>query len=484
MNLKLIFQKIIKKYNSIPIPAKASIAFTICSFMQKGIALLTTPIFTRILTTEQYGIYSVYQSWYSIVIIFCTLYLNAGAYNTGVMKFVSDKKGFLSALQGLMTTITIGLFIIYIIFHEFWNNLFGLSTLFICAMFIEILFVPAYLLWAAAERFDYKYKNVVAVTLIIAIANPLLGVISVLSTNYKAEARVLSMVFVQVIIGLILYIHNMIEGKKIFSVSYWKFALLFSIPLIPHYLSETILQQADRIMISNMVGASEAAFYSVAYTVSMLMMYISNAINQSFTPFTYRAIQNKRTEKIYSIANALLLLIAGGCVAVIAFGPEIIKIFATEDYYQAIYVIPPVAASVYFMFVYQMFTMVEMYFEKNKYILIISASLAILNIFLNYIFIKKYGFLAAGYTTLFCYVLFAFLHYFVYRKLIATELRHVVLFDSKMIFLISIVMILITILMATIYQFAYIRYGVLIILLCVIFINRNRILNIFVQLKK
>ena len=51
----------------------------------------------------------------------------------------------------------------------------------------------------------------------------------------------------------------MVKGKAFYIRDYWRFALAFNIPLIPHYLSSQILNQADRIMIGNMIGKGEAA---------------------------------------------------------------------------------------------------------------------------------------------------------------------------------------------------------------------------------
>lgn len=47
-------------YNKLNIGIKASIWFMFCNIIQKGITMLTVPIFTRLLSTEEYGIYSVY----------------------------------------------------------------------------------------------------------------------------------------------------------------------------------------------------------------------------------------------------------------------------------------------------------------------------------------------------------------------------------------------------------------------------------------
>ena len=63
-----------------PVQMKASMWFLICSFLQKGISMITTPIFTRILTTSEYGQYSVFNAWLQILTPIVCLSLYAGVY--------------------------------------------------------------------------------------------------------------------------------------------------------------------------------------------------------------------------------------------------------------------------------------------------------------------------------------------------------------------------------------------------------------------
>lgn len=299
--MKNMVNKIANAYLKMSAPVRASIWFTICSIIQKGITLLSTPIFTRLLTTEQYGMYSVYQSWYSIISIFATLNLSSGVLFNGLTNYPKDRNRVISSFQGLSTTVTLGLFIFYLLFSDFWNELFGMSTLLMVAMFAELLVVPAYAFWAVKERYNYSYKLLITLTLLVAFGSPIVGVVAVLSTSYKAEARVLSYVVIQIIQGLVFYIYNFKNGKCFFDKKYWKFALSFNLPLIPHYLSMTVLNQADRIMISNMVSTGAAAIYSVAYQVSMMMSIITTAVNNSFVPYTYKEIKNCNYEGIKKI---------------------------------------------------------------------------------------------------------------------------------------------------------------------------------------
>lgn len=192
---------LVDKYKSLSAPVKASIWFTVCNIIQKGIALISTPIFTRIMTTQQYGVYTIYQSWYQVLTIFATLNLSAGIFNNGLTKYPEKKSEFVSSLQGLSTTVTFVLFLIYVAIPQFWNELLGLGTLFVVAMFVQLLFEPAYLFWSAEQRYQYNYKSLIFTTMIIAIGSPLIGIIAVISTSYKAEARVLSFVLVQVVLG-------------------------------------------------------------------------------------------------------------------------------------------------------------------------------------------------------------------------------------------------------------------------------------------
>lgn len=478
-------KKVLDAYQKMTAPVKASIWFTICNILQKGIALITTPIFTRMLTTEQYGVYSVYQSWYSVIFIFASLNLAAGVFNNGMVKFTEDKYRYQSSMQGLSTVVTGGLFIVYLLFHGFWNRIFDLPGILLIFMFIQFFFEPAYQYFLAEQRYEYKYKSIVAVTLLLSIASPVVGVIAVYFSDAKAEARIISFVIVQVIIGIIFYIRGFIKGKTFFHKQYWIFALRFNLPLIPHYLSMTILNQSDRIMISNLVGKPEAAIYSIAYTVAMMMSIITNAINGSFIPYTYKSLKNKEYYGIKSNTNILLILVGIISMIAMACGPELIMLVATPDYYDAKWVIPPVAASVYFMFLYPLFGNIEFYYEKTKYVAIASCVGAIGNIILNYIFIQIFGYIAAGYTTLVCYILFSLMHYVFYRRVLKefnVEAKEI--YNIKVIIALSVIVLAFMFGMTALYEFVYIRYGFILLVLLVCFIKRNVFLSKFREIRK
>lgn len=251
--------KIIKIYKSLSLPAKASIWYMLCSVLQKGISVITTPIFTRILSTEQYGLVSIYSSWESIITVFATLNFTSGVYNNAMVKYEDDRDGYTSVMQTWTTIITLTLFAVYTLTRTFWNGVFELSTPLLIMMFIDIVFTAAMSFWSIRNRYEYKYLPVCVVTTLTTVLVPIVSVIMVYSTEeYKAQARIFGMVIVHVIIYGFVYIVNLWNGKKLFKKEYVVYSTKFNLPLIPHYLSQNILNQADRIMINNMCSVAKA----------------------------------------------------------------------------------------------------------------------------------------------------------------------------------------------------------------------------------
>lgn len=473
--MKNVKNSVFNYYKKLSSPVKASFWFTVSSIIRKGISLLSTPIFTRLLTTEQYGVYSVYQSWYAIIAIFATLNLYAGVYNNGMTKWPDERPQYTSALLGLSTTCTVVLFLVYLAAHDFWNQLFGLSGIFVVLIFLQVLFESAYSFWAAGERYDYRYKKLVIVTIIMGVASPVLGIAVVWFSEYKAEARVFSYVFVQVCVGVLLYIRNMVKGKKFYVKEYWKFALSFNLPLIPHYLSQTVLNQADRIMISNMAGSGEAAIYSIAYTISMMFTIVTGAINNTFIPYTYKAIRDQRYAELRRNSSFLVLFVGVACIVAMAFGPELIRVFAAPEYYEARWVVPPVAEALLFMFIYPLFCNVEFYYEQTKFIMVASSIAALINIGLNYIGITYFGYVAAAYTTLICYVLLSVAHYLAYKKICKKEGIDSDIYNIRFFVKVSLVSILVMVLMTMVYDIAIIRYLVVGIIITICYSKRDMV---------
>ena len=346
------------------------------------------------------------------------------------------------------------------------------------SMLVMIWTTSIFNFWSAEQRTEYKYRMLVIITLIVSLAKPIIGIIFVINANDKVTARILGLLLVELIGYIGLYIIQMKRGKVFYSYKYWKYALLFNLPLIPHYLSQIVLSSADRIMISNMIGDSQAGIYSLAYSLSSIMILFNTALMQTLSPWIYQNIKAKRIEKISNVAYISLIIIAFVNLMLILIAPEAVAVFSPNTYHEAIYAIPPVALSVYFIYSYDLFAKFAFYFEKTKLIMLTSIIGAILNVVLNYIFIKKFGYIAAGYTTLVCYIIYSLSHYFLMNKVCVKYCDGIKPYNTRIILLITIIFLMFGFIFFFTYNYPMIRYGIIIIVTLFILIKYERVVNI------
>lgn len=443
--------------------------------------MLTTPIFTRLMSTAEYGQYNVFNSWLGIITIFATLNLYYGVYTQGLVKFQDEQKVYSSSLQGLTTTLVLLWAIIYFIFHDFWNKLFDLSTVQMTAMIVMIWTTAVFNFWAAEQRVLYKYKILVTLTVCVSLAKPIVGVLFVINANDKVTARILGLVLVELIGYILLYFIQMIRGKKFFCAKFWCHALLFNIPLIPHYLSQIVLNSADRLMISNMIGDSEAGIYSLAYSLAYVMTLFNVALSQTLNPWIYQKIRARKIGEIAPVAYKTLFLISAVNILLILIAPEIVSLFAPPAYYDAIWVIPPVAMSAYFMYSYDLFAKFAFYYEKTNFIMFASVIGAVLNIILNYIFINKFGYQAAGYTSLFCYIVYCIGHYTFMNKVCDKFCNGIRPYNTILILKITISFLAMGFGASLTYYCKLIRYMLIVIVLWGAIVKRKQLIDIIKQ---
>ena len=66
--------KILDKIKNVPIGVKAAAVYTLASVFSKGLAIITVPIFTRIMSTSEIGVVNLYNSWHSMLNAFINVW--------------------------------------------------------------------------------------------------------------------------------------------------------------------------------------------------------------------------------------------------------------------------------------------------------------------------------------------------------------------------------------------------------------------------
>ena len=136
--------------------------------------MILVPLYIRIMSTEEYGIYTIFLSWEGIVLVFTTLNVAAYVFNNCLIQNENDKDRVTSSLLGLIYLITFCWCIVLWFVPQTAEYIFGMKSIYILLVILDSLFVVIIDLWMVRCKFDFKYKSVVIVT--------------VISSSFKLEA--------------------------------------------------------------------------------------------------------------------------------------------------------------------------------------------------------------------------------------------------------------------------------------------------------
>ena len=478
----MIYSYIIKLFNwykGLSLPVKAGVWFTFCNFLLRGITMLTTPIFTRILSKEQYGIISVFTTWQSIFVLVGTLSLCKAQMKLYVK--YNDKERILSSLCFLSIIISFIWFVIFALFFREIPDLLGLPYKLVICLVLSILINGGLNCWLVHQRYIYNYATIILLTIFQTIISTIISVICVLTISPTAESRLIPSTVIGLIVSIIIYISVFRNNKTLFDKDNWLFSITFSFCLMPHYISEFILQGSDKLMINKMCGFEDTAIYSIAYSVGSIITLLTSSINSSFAPYQYQQIKSKNYKDLAKSANDIFALVAIVLILVMLFSREIVILFGSYKYIDSVKAIIPICLGIFFNYMFQIFSRVQEYFENKATVVISSLLCAVLNIILNYIYIKRDGYIAASYTTFICYFSFCILHYYFYKKVCNKELNGQGIYDIRGLCLISLLLILSAILVYFINQYLMLKYIIIITLLIILIIHRKKILKIITR---
>ncbi len=395
--------------------AKATLWYTVSNILLRGVSLFTTPIFTRLLSTADYGIASNFVSWSNIILCFTGLSLTTAVLR-GKMEFKEKFKQYLSAVQalGILWCIICCLFMLFSM--DFWCRLMSLSRTCVMAMMLYVLTFPSLTFTQIDLRFDYKYKGNVAISIInsLGIVVCSIGLIF-LWPKQRYLGRIIGNVLPTIVLGGWLAFRIFFHGKKLVDLKYWKYALKLSLPVIPHSLAMIVLGQIDRILILRFCGESENGIYSFGYSYGILLSVVTNAINDAVQPQMYSMLEKGHEEKIASFSYKLMVLGGWLSILIIGIGPEVLKVLGTEAYFDARWAIAPVVFGAMMQYMYQFYGVVELYSKKTIYMAVGSCLAAFVNYILNIICIPRYGWIAAAHTTFISYGLLMLFHFYMAR---------------------------------------------------------------------
>ncbi len=395
---------------------EAGSVYFIGNIFNKGIAFLTVPIFTRILSTYDYGIINTYSSWVSIltIILGMTLYMSIRAAFIDHQDEIDD---FLSAITTLTIISSFTISILVIIGSKLINVNLSIWLVVLCVIQgYSTAIINNYSMYLMM-KFDYLKRTILMVVPnVISTAVTLVLLLYYFQRN-RYFAKIVPTSLVYFIVSLVVLLAIWKKSHKLINFMYWKYAIKISFPTIFHGLSLIILAQSDRIMLTSMIGATETGVYSLVYNFSMLASIFIAAAEGIWIPWFTKKMMERSIKEINKNVVVYIDIISTIIVGIMLVSPEVLRILAPSTYWHGEVIIPIIIMSNFIIFLYSLYVNIEHFHKNTKHIAINTLVAAVLNIVLNYLLLPYYGMIGAAFTTLISYTVSLVLHYLYSRKL-------------------------------------------------------------------
>ncbi len=475
--------------------ARSGIWYVISNVMIRAVGIITAPIYTRLLTTAETGYannFNNYVSIFYVIMGLCLIYSvgrakldftgvrEAGKGDKAPFGGVTEFDSYMSAIQGL-SSIFGAVVLILITLVMPGGGMLGFNRTVVIILFAYLILFPSIDYMQYKLRFEYRYKENIAISVFITLATIVLSIsLILLMPEDKGFAKILGTVIPSAFIALICYGVILAKGRTLVNIKYWKYALMIGLPMIPHGLAMILLARIDVSMIQKMCDYSAVGLYTSGYTIGSLLMFVTNAVGNAWVPLFNERLDRGDRE---AIRRDNRILMEAGCfmtLCFIAVAPEIVKLLYARPYWESMWVVAPVALGTLCQYFYTNYVNTELFYKKTFLIAVNSCIAAAVNIVLNYVFIQRYGYIAAAYTTLAGYFILMILHYFTTVHILKKKI-----FSDSLYFLMLLMTIAVGTGLGALYGSVVIRYA---LSACVIaalaLVWRKDIKAFFAMLKK
>lgn len=368
----------------------------------QGISFISAPLFSRLLSTDGYGNLSSFSIWAGVIATVLSLQSNTTIANARVEFPQEEQSAYQSSVMAMsLLSFAIGSVVILLLSGPI------ATMLKVERWILLLLLVEAFGTFGVnflSSKFTYEFnadRNMLLSTF-IAVAS--MGVSLVLVLNASMEQRYLGRILGNVLVyGLVAFfccgwILN--RGKTLYVPKYWKFCLLLGCPLVFQSLAYSILGSSDIMMLKQMAGAGDSGIYSLAFNLSGIMFTIFNALNNSWVPFFFDDMKEGRQEQVVRQGEHFLEIYTVLSVGFVLLVREVYHVYASEDYWPGLELIPLFTGSYYFNALCTFPVNYELFRKKTGVVSATTIVSALVNLGLNYVFILLFGMTGAAVATL------------------------------------------------------------------------------------
>lgn len=380
--------------------------FLSSTIFSKAIPFVLQPILSRVLTPEDYGYIDIYNTIAGLITPLVILGTTASVNREYFRTTEEEYSKIMTNILIVSTLSSIALNIVFFGVFPFIANLVHLSIMW----FVTI---PTFILFQSVIQFNLTFWQVSKKPkpyALVEVSRTLLefvGVLLLLFCLSKSwESRILGRVFSFIIYGSICFFilkkNKLVRGS--FDLKVIRSTLKYSLPVIPHAIGGFLLNSIDRLFIVSMLGMGELGLYSAGYQFGMIIGFIQDAFNKVWQPWLFESLSknqdsNELKNEIVSTSVKYIVFLLALALAVGILAPLIFRFYLGEKFQSSSIFVIWVALGYAFNGIYKLFVGFLFYFNRTSLLPGITLSGAVLNMALNYLFIKEFGAIGAAYST-------------------------------------------------------------------------------------
>lgn len=393
-----------------------------------GVNFFTVPIFTRLLGTENYGIISLYSTWVQILTILMGMQTCSTISTARVHIDEKEHNAYYSSILSLSCLFSAIFTLLIVVFINPISAFLQFDKIIVLLMVVQSF--GAYVVSFASMKFiHHKQAHLnflvsVAVTL-LSVAISLVLIMNTERFEDRYWGRIVGYVVPNIGIGVILAILIFAKGKTGYSKKYWSFCLPLCLPLVLHSLSQIILAQSDKVMLQKLLDDNGAVgIYSFVFNFVHILNVIYSALNNTWVPLYYDHMKSNENEDIQRRSKNYIALYAVLTMGFMLLSPEVVKLFASEDFWSGTTLIPVMAISFYMVFLYSFPVNYEFFYKQTRIIAFGTCMAALVNIVANYFMIPVWGIFGASFATMISYIMLFVFHHIMAKFVVKDAVYH------------------------------------------------------------
>lgn len=382
----------------------------------KGISFFLLPVYTALLSPEEYGTVDLLVTYASFSVIILTLQLEQGVFRYLVEargNLQQQKRYITSALITVLAVLLLFLSVGYAVLTKLQYRYTGFFLAITTASVLTtlILQIPRglddHITYTVASSINGA-AQVLLNALLVAVLR--WGVAGVFTANMLAS--LLTMTFVVCRLRLARYI-----GARFFDRESLATMLKYSLPVIPYTVGWWVIGASDRVVIDLTIGVSYNGLYAIANKFPSLFQMVSGVFQTAWMESSFASFDTEDRNLYYNkVINRTVRAYSACNLGIIVLLPFVFPILIDPQYAAAYNYVPILTTAVMIHAASALYGAIYFAFKQTNKVAFSTALSAVINILVNVLLIRKIGLYAAAFSTLLSYAIILLMRYFEMKR--------------------------------------------------------------------